>query len=190
MESRNELIKALSNEITKSSDRVVAFRNRVAFLTWVGPILILGSAVVATKGNLPLRMINPWRVVLAGGVFSCCYMGLGWIAAQIEKQVWKQINRVRVILIRVSNDPNYRLNEVEYCDSIGKRLTEAYMFACSCVIVSAICMCVMVFNVGTELNGPQNAQSTASGVREGANGACPPVHPTPADKVPVAPTRK
>ena len=44
-----EFIKALSEEITKGSDRIITFRNRVAFLTWIGPIIILGSVVVGKK---------------------------------------------------------------------------------------------------------------------------------------------
>lgn len=165
MSNQAALIEALSNEITKSSDRIVSFRNRIAFLTWVAPILILGSAVVAASGHLPLRMINPPWVIIAGVVVVQCYMGLGWIAARIEEQAWGQVNRVRAMLIKVSNDANCKLTEEEYRDNIGRRLRETYLCACFLVIVSALCMCVMAFNVGTQLHAPQEAQNGVSAAR-------------------------
>ena len=169
------VIKALSDEITKGCDRVMAFRNRVAFLTWVGPIIILGSVVIAAKGNLPLRAVNVGYVWIFGLFAAGCYIVLGYIAAQIERQAWTHINQLREILHGLATDDAYEWKSDKYCDNINKdkRLTRAYLAACVCVIFAAACMTIMTFNVGTQMAPPREGKGDApisrpSGKDEGA----------------------
>jgi len=150
-DNSKEIIKALSEEITKGSDRIIAFRNRVAFLTWIGPIVVLGSVVVAAKGNLPIRVVNVWGTVIPGIIIVVCYLGLGVVAAKIEKHAWNHVNSVRNILLSLATDDSYEWKISDYRDNINRRIVMAYSLACVLVITAAVCMTVMTFSISTHV---------------------------------------
>lgn len=87
-----ELMKHLSMEVQLASQQLVAQRSKNNLLVAFGPYLVLGllatnSSFLIALGRLPER----WFLLGVGGYF-CLYVGLGWLAAQIEAKFWNQAN--------------------------------------------------------------------------------------------------
>ena len=91
-----------------------------------------------------------WGLIIPGIVVVGCYLGLGIVAAKIEKHAWSHINKVRRILFNVVTDDPQGLKYEDYHDTINDWMMTAYLCACSLVITATVFMTIMTFFVGTQ----------------------------------------
>lgn len=152
MTYNKELIEVLSKEVLKYSELIMTFRTRIAFYSWIGPFIILGSFVVATEGRLPSTSFNElsFLPIIIGivGLIVGCYLGIAKVATNIEKQAWSQCNRVREIMTKLATDEDYLVTIDEYRDDITNGLQSAYMWAYGLIIISALTIVGLLFILG------------------------------------------
>jgi hypothetical protein len=99
---RAELIKHLSSEIGAQTEYINTLRSRMAFAVLVGPFAVLGSALIATKGELCTPTgILPWVAISVAGL---CYLGLGFYGARLDEHVTQQCNAWQGALLSVVNE--------------------------------------------------------------------------------------
>jgi hypothetical protein len=114
-EVKKAVIEQLAKEIQAAADSVLSLRTRTAFTIWIGPYVVLGSIVVATKGGFTLDVhsrLFPIGLVIAVG----CYLVLGYLAGRIERFSLERSNQWRKCIIAVAEtgtvDPTLYLDKV------------------------------------------------------------------------------
>lgn len=86
-----ELLLCLSKEIETTSNNIMLFRTRIGFGLLVGPFLLLGSLIVGAKGQ-PVSFNLGKLGWTALGVDIICFVGIAYIASEIETQALEQCN--------------------------------------------------------------------------------------------------
>ena len=106
--SQAEIIRHLSSEISTQSEYLTTLRSRVAFTILIGPFVVFGSFLLATKGaQAPSQL---WKLQLAAAVVaSTAYLAMGWYGSRLDRHVTEQCDRWRRAILKVSN--NERLGE-------------------------------------------------------------------------------
>jgi hypothetical protein len=101
--SQVEIIKHLSSEIATQSEHVATLRSRISFTILVGPFVVFGSFLLATKGaQIPPQL---WKLQLvAGSIASAAYLALGWYGSLLDRQLTDQCDRWRRAILKVSNN--------------------------------------------------------------------------------------
>src|ERR1039458_4777190 len=99
--SQVEVIEHLSSEIAAQTDYLAQLRSRVALTILIGPFVVFGSFLVATKGiQVPLHL---GKLQLTVGVLaSAAYLALGWYGALLDRQVTNQCDRWRCSILKIS----------------------------------------------------------------------------------------
>jgi hypothetical protein len=98
-----ELIKHLSSEITTQAEYLGTLRARMGLTFIVGPFVVFGSFLLATKGV----QLQPffWEGHLTSiFVASGSYLALGLYAAMLDKQVTDQCDRWRRTIFKLSKN--------------------------------------------------------------------------------------
>jgi len=104
-----ELMLCLSKEIETTITNMMAFRTKVGFGMFVGPFLLLGSFIVAAKGQPVSFNFN--RYVLGALVVDVvCFLGIAYIASQIEVQALEQCNKWRGIIGSLRRNPSVEID--------------------------------------------------------------------------------
>ena len=104
-----ELMLCLSKEIETTTTNMMAFRTKVGFGMFVGPFLLLGSFIVGAKGQPVSFNLN--RFVLGALVVDVvCFLGIAYIAAQIEAQALKQCNKWRGLIGSLRTNPSVEID--------------------------------------------------------------------------------
>lgn len=101
MTKESELLVAhLSKEIEMANTQLVEQRTKNNLWVAFGPFLILGG--VATNDAALSSLRNADSHWLAGVGLGCivAYMGLGWVAANVERQIWDRANKCRALLAK------------------------------------------------------------------------------------------
>lgn len=99
-----DVIQHLSKEIETTNNNMMAFRTRIGFGMFVGPFVLLGSFIVAAKGQ-PVSFTLTSRGKVALVVDVVCFLGIAYIASQIEAQSLKQCDRWRTLIADLSRTP-------------------------------------------------------------------------------------
>lgn len=160
---RRELIRVLSEEINNNIRVVYTHRNRINLVAWLGPFIILGAFIMATGKALPLQVTNWLGVVIPLFFIAVCYLAwMPYVAAGIEQQVWKQCNRLRAIIVQLYNTPNYRLALHDYEDAIQHTVTKGYYAVMLPMMVSAIAVAAIGFNIGGQVPPTTETQGVAT----------------------------
>jgi hypothetical protein len=107
-----ELMQCLSKEIETTTTNMMAFRTRIGFGMFVGPFVLLGSIIVAAKGQAVSFQPN-WYVWAALGVDVICFLGIAYIASQIEAQAIKQCNKWRGLIADLSEGPSKGIDKTK-----------------------------------------------------------------------------
>src|SRR5579864_9020945 len=102
---RAELVKHISAEITTHAQYLNTLRSRMGFTVLLGPFLVLGSVVFATKSIAfawPSGRL-PWAFL---ALAVLCYLGLGLYGSRLDEHGTDQCNAWRkTILSVVNNEP-------------------------------------------------------------------------------------
>src|ERR1039457_3222648 len=117
-EIKKALIEQLSKEIQSSADSVTSLRTQYGFTVWVGPYIVLGAIIVATKGLFTVDVHSfHFRVGLVVGI--SCYLALGYVAGRIENFAHERANQWRRCIVEVATvgkiDPTQRANQWRRC---------------------------------------------------------------------------
>lgn len=130
---RKALIEQLSKEVQASADSIMSLRTRTAFTIWVGPYVVLGSVVVATKGGFTLNIANSTfqlGIVAAVG----CYLALGYAAGRIEKYALERSNQYRTCIIDLATTG--KMNSALYLDTLlPSMIVRSYHFVFLALLV-------------------------------------------------------
>lgn len=113
---RDELVKYLSGEIETHSQYLLTFRSRIAFAVFIGPFVILGSFLIATKPTA----INYWGTpqVTFGALAGLLFLVLGFYGSRIDQHGNDQCNRWRRALIKVSKGQALDVTDLEIKDPV------------------------------------------------------------------------
>lgn len=107
-----DLIQHLSKEIETTSSNMMAFRTRIGFSLCIGPFLLLGSLMVAAKGQ-PVTRLSVGYLVLAVLVIAFCYLVIAYITSEIELQALEQCNNWRNLIQQICQSPSRVIGEKE-----------------------------------------------------------------------------
>lgn len=105
-----DVVQHLSKEIETTTNNMMAFRTRIGFGLLVGPFLLLGSLIVAAKGQ-PMATNLKWYAWPALLVVIVCYLGIAYIASKIEAQAWAQCDKWRKLIGELCKTPSRELDE-------------------------------------------------------------------------------
>ena len=114
MTQREQLITYLSSEVETLASKTLAFRGTAAFTIWVGPFIILGSVIVATKAGL--RAPSGTAVVLPAIAATLAYIALGLCGGLVELGAWHRCNVLRSLIIELSPDAERAVLEERLLD--------------------------------------------------------------------------
>jgi hypothetical protein len=100
---RGDLIKHISAEIVAHQEWLATLRSRMGFTVLIGPFLVLGSVLIATK-SAPTIMVwpterPPWASFISAVL---CFIGCGVYGAFLDKHGTKQCDFWRAILVSVA----------------------------------------------------------------------------------------
>jgi len=96
-----EIIKHLSSEIKAHSEYLKTLRSQVAFTILVGPFVVLGSFLVATKGAPITAPFRKTQLALAV-VGATAYLALGLYGSKLDGHVTEQCDRWRCAIFKLS----------------------------------------------------------------------------------------
>jgi hypothetical protein len=99
----SELIKHLSSEIATQSEYLGTLRARMGLTFVVGPFVVFGSFLLATKSAQTLPQFSKAQLP-AAIVAASSYILLGLYAAMLDAQVTDQCDRWRRAIIKLSNN--------------------------------------------------------------------------------------
>ena len=142
---KQAIIQHLSKEIEVCVNNSYLFRMRSAFSVWVGPFVLLGAVVVATKGNLSIT-IN-WISGISVVVAVLVYTLFAHLAGRIERYSHKRANILRMLLAKVASDndvdANFHLEDLK--DSVlEQKIVGAYWITFSAIFILFICTVVLI----------------------------------------------
>ncbi len=140
--NKEKLIDHLSKEIETLTNNTLTYRVRAAFTIWIGPFVLLGALIIATKGNIEFQTESGtfWIAVIIAAV---SYYGLGVAAAIVEEQAWDQCEDWRRAIVAVSLRDDLKAEELNDLISFGnasKKIRGAYykLFGLILIAFSAI----------------------------------------------------
>ncbi len=116
-----DVVQHLSKEIETTTNGMMTFRTRIGFGLLVGPFLLLGSLIVGAKGQ-PVAIHLRWYGWLALPIVVLCYLGIAYIASEIEAQAWEQCDRWREMIGDLCKTPSI---EIDYTKLRSKVLWRA-----------------------------------------------------------------
>ena len=112
MAHEDKLIDHLSREIKTNTNNLMTFRSRVNLSVFLGPFVLLGSLLIATKG-VPRVMAFDRLTVAAYVGLGISYFVMGWACARIEAHMWRQCNAWRRLIARVTSDSTTKISEAD-----------------------------------------------------------------------------
>jgi hypothetical protein len=148
--SQNKIIEHLTKEIEVLTSTVMSFRTRVAFTVWVGPYILLGSLIIATKANFVLSSNRPLLLLFVSIVAVSIYLSLGWAAGMVEQQAWKQCNKWRRAISMLGNcdiNNSERLYEEISFSGIEDKIKRAYMIVFILILFSFLSIAYITANI-------------------------------------------
>jgi hypothetical protein len=140
--SQAEIIKHLSSEIATHSEYLAMLRSRVALTILIGPFVVFGSFLLATKGGqISPQVGNPQ--LIAGGVASAAYLALGWYGARLDRQVTDQCDKWRRAILKVSNNQSLVEDDLLF----KHRSFIAYMTGWVLILIAFISFASLLFSM-------------------------------------------
>jgi|SRR5215213_1419863 len=149
-----EFMLCLSKEIETTMTNIMAFRTKVGFGMFVGPFLLLGSFIVGAKGQ-PVSFNLNWYGKGALIVDFVCFLGIAYIASQIEAQALEQCNTWRRIIGRLHKEPSMKVDSAELESNLrwGRRRWNGpkagYLVGYSLLFFSVLAAVFIIKNAGT-----------------------------------------
>ena len=113
MAHEDKFIEHLSRDIATHASYLMTFRSRVAFTILIGPFVLLGSFLIATKGTVPASRLGVDAIVAI--VIAClCYLALGVYGAMLDKHVTGQCNIWRRQIDSLRKDSPEEIDEIGF----------------------------------------------------------------------------
>jgi len=142
--SPDKLIEHLSREIETHSKLLLDWRTRAAFYWLLGPFVVIGSLLIASRGIPSLSFAEP-IVVIASVVAALSFLTMGFIGAKLEEHIWNQCNKWRRSMARLMND---RLHKIGNADlEFDHQIKRAYMLAHGVLLVALIAILTILSRV-------------------------------------------
>ncbi len=139
-----EVIQSLSKEIEANTNNMMVFRVRIGFGLLVGPFLLLGSFVVAARGQRISFELDKWAIA-AIFMNGFCFIVLAYICARIEEQVWEQCRKWRNLIALLFNDSSAQIPETQR--KSRNMFLRAYLTGYSLLFVSVVCTIIIMTKV-------------------------------------------
>lgn len=139
-----KLLEHLGNEITNHTAYLLMFRSRIAFTILIGPFLVMGSFLIATKGVIEVNELNRISIVVAGAIACLCYLGLGWYGSLLDKHVTTKCNDWRRLIYKLQKG-----SPIEEKDLVfeHKKQTLAYLTGLVLVLGAFIATTLVFFSL-------------------------------------------
>jgi hypothetical protein len=135
VQHEEQLIEYLSKEIETHTNSLTTFRSQVNLTVFVGPFVLLGSVVVASKGLPTGLTFDVWTGLALGGL-GLSYLVMGFICARIEKHVWIQCNHWRRLIARTVQSAPVDLPEEQLV--FRETLLSAYFTVYAAMLVAFV----------------------------------------------------
>lgn len=134
MAHEDKLIDHLSQDIATHTSYLASFRSRVAFTILIGPFVLLGSFLIATKGEIPAVHLGlyDWAAIV---VTCLCYLTLGVYGATLDKHVVQQCNTWRTQIELLHEDSSNKIGDIRF---EHKNQVIAYFTALALVLVAFV----------------------------------------------------
>ena len=162
--SAGQVIQHLTKEIEVLSETVMTFRLRAAFTVWIGPYILLGSVIIATKGSFEINMDSPVLLLGVSFIAMGLYLGLGWAAGRIEQQAWKQCNQWRDTISRLAAgdiSSGVMLYEGMKFSGLHDRIRRAYLIVFGLILASFLCVGFIAAHVQPKTEATSHAPNTS-----------------------------
>jgi len=140
-----EIINHLTKEIETQINNMMTFRTRANLTIYIGPFVILGSYVIATKGEL--GDVNPNAVAYVSMIaLGVCFILLGTCSALIERQSWHQCNRWRELIAesQAATPPDMRTDSRFV---YKEHLLKSYLVVYALLFIAFISVLILLFNI-------------------------------------------
>lgn len=141
MTHEDKLIEHLSKEIETLTNNLMIFRTRCNFAVFVGPFVLLGSVLIAAKGNLHGLSIDRWIIVSSVGLVLS-YATMGIACSSIEAHMWKQCNAWRRLIARITSDDSAKIGEEEL--EFGQTILKGYVITYAAMIIAFFCVIYII----------------------------------------------
>ncbi len=113
MAHEEKFIEHLSRDIATHTSYLVTFRSRVAFNMLIGPFVLLGTFLIATKGIVPASRLDVDAIVAI--VIAClCYLALGVYGAMLDRHVTGQCNIWRRQIDSLRKDSPEEIDDIGF----------------------------------------------------------------------------
>jgi len=179
-EFAKEIISYLSKEIETVNNGMMVFRSKISFAVLVGPFVILGALLYATKG-LPISTslgAGGWTAI---GFVCVCYLALAFLSGLIEEDGWRQCNKWRKLVSDLHKNPTMEIGDrILRTDKKdvdpGHFMKWSYLLACALMLASFASLVFILSRVRTNPlveSQSTNASSSAQGTT-GGNGTTKP----------------
>lgn len=143
MDLAKERIEHLAKEIETVTIIQMTFRTRMGFTVLVGPFIVMGSVLLATKGKVTAPTLDVWFVgsaILA--VVS--YLGLAWYGAKLDKLMSKKCNEWRAAILDLCKDIEPANDKIMFPQ---ERTLAAYWLAFALVLIAFLSIAYCLFRV-------------------------------------------
>lgn len=137
----DKLIEHLSKKIETLTNNLMIFRTRCNFAVFVGPFVLLGSVLIATKGNLHGLSIDLWIIVSSVGLVLS-YATMGIACSSIEAHMWKQCNQWRRLIALITSGESAKIGEQEL--EFRQRILKGYLITYAAMIVAFFCVVYII----------------------------------------------
>lgn len=143
--SMKSIAEHISAEIRVHSEERTQFRLRASLGVYIGPFVVLGSILVASKEH-PTKVSFNCGSYLEMIIIAACFMGLGVVAAHVEDDIWRKCNELRSILVRIHASKSVDPAEVASALHHEPRLTKAYMWIYGLMLVAVSSAVALIFS--------------------------------------------
>ena len=146
VELTKELMASLSREIETTMNGITEFRTKIAFGMFAGPFILLGSQIVAAKGqpfSLSLTQTG-WLTLLVAGI---CFLGVGYMAARVEAQAFDQCYKWRVLIEELRHNPTPPIEPERL--KVEQKAYAAYLLTFLIALVFVVVAVVILGNMRT-----------------------------------------
>lgn len=125
----DKLIDHLSREIETHTKALMEFRTKINFTLFIGPFIVLGSYLVATK-DFHIVFYYDVFSLLPAILLSISWIALGVAAARVEKHIWDQYNQWRILILHLQSPdpPKIVEKDIVFEHNLRKAYLRVYFF--------------------------------------------------------------
>ena len=145
------LIEHLSKEIEAHTNSMIQFRTRITFTMFVGPFILLGAFLIATKDvidKIEMNLMAIVALVFLGGF----WMILGFLAGKFEEHIWNQCNKWRRLIVQLQT--KIELPVMEHDVVYEHEVKHAYLLSHAILLLAFAATVVALFTLTRHASAP------------------------------------